>query len=725
MCGRFALGLDRGEIRGVPGYNEVDVDEWIDEDKFVPRYNIGPRTYAPVLRRPTSSNGYILHTMKWGLVPHWSKYEDKTLNTINARSENLVSIGGMWASVKGRKRCAVLAQGYYEWLTRGKDKQPHFTKHRDGALMLIAGLYEFVVLEGQAEPLWTFTIVTTAASKEFEWLHHRQPVILSTHAALDAWLDASSDSWTPTLSKLVQPSLYIAHPLECFQSLNLSYRVPKQVGKIGFESPSLIEPLASLKDRIQAVLSKQVFDPQPTSQSETNLPNDCVNEYVIETEIAFASPAVQPLEPGNVSQAQAPTPQVKISTPFNQLLAEFPRYSSRAYKPVDYLEASLEHLSRCLSLSKMDRNMQEQWKNGGFGSILFPNSILYLCNVMDTTQLPELYAFITSYQAWDLLLALCRYREISDSLRPFVSGLTTHGADDLDAILTVLALDVDMICVRLHGLVKDDLIQYRRLVNLKGAEAQALLDLFQLLLDLPKLDTIFRSPFLNAILRLSSRSGLFPTHFLQEQVSLEGADPIAAGQFGDVWKGQFRGQLVAVKVLKLYANSDIIKHTKKVLHETLIWRQLRHPNVLSFLCLHHVNNNEMRLGLVSPWMKNGNLKEFLACNSDADHISLMNDVAKGLEYLHTMEPIVVHGDLKAVNILISDSCGARLADFGLSTASDSQALMLSSFSTGPNGGTPRWMAPELLDGRQEVNNTQTDVYAFAYFFRDLPFSQPQ
>jgi len=53
-----------------------------------------------------------MKTMKWGLVPHWSKFEDKTLNTTNARSENLVEGGGMWASIKGKNRCAIPCQGY-------------------------------------------------------------------------------------------------------------------------------------------------------------------------------------------------------------------------------------------------------------------------------------------------------------------------------------------------------------------------------------------------------------------------------------------------------------------------------------------------------------------------------------------------------------------------------------------------------------------------------------
>lgn len=93
-------------------------------------------------------------------------------------------------------------------------------------LMLLAGLYDCTYLEGASwntsqlnrsftlgsnkcegsmEPLWTFTIVTTSACKEFEWLHDRQPVILSTREALNTWLDTSSQTWTATLAKLVQP----------------------------------------------------------------------------------------------------------------------------------------------------------------------------------------------------------------------------------------------------------------------------------------------------------------------------------------------------------------------------------------------------------------------------------------------------------------------------------------------------------------------------------------
>lgn len=67
---------------------------------------------------------------------------------------------------------------------------------------------------------------------------------------------------------------------------------------------------------------------------------------------------------------------------------------------------------------------------------------------------------------------------------------------------------------------------------------------------------------MNALLRLSRKSGLYPDTLLQSEVTMEGEYPVAAGQFGDVWKGTLHGCTVAVKVLKLYVQSDISIHLK-------------------------------------------------------------------------------------------------------------------------------------------------------------------
>jgi len=76
------------------------------------------------------------------------------------------------------------------------------------------------------------------------------------------------------------------------------------------------------------------------------------------------------------------------------------------------------------------------------------------------------------------------------------------------------------------------------------------------------LDPIYRSPFLNAMLRLSSKSGIYPKILVQESVTIEGSNPLTAGQFGDVWQGLFQGQQVAIKILRLYGMSDVAQHIK-------------------------------------------------------------------------------------------------------------------------------------------------------------------
>ena len=112
------------------------------------RYNIAPRTYSPVLRRQGSQ--LILQSMRWGVVPHYSKYEDKSLSTINARGEHLTDgTSSLWNGLKGKKRCVVPVQGYYEWLKKSNtERVPHFTKYEDQKIMLLAGLWDVVTLEG-------------------------------------------------------------------------------------------------------------------------------------------------------------------------------------------------------------------------------------------------------------------------------------------------------------------------------------------------------------------------------------------------------------------------------------------------------------------------------------------------------------------------------------------------------------------------------------------------
>jgi len=203
----------------------------------------------------------MLQTMNWGF--QWSKENEKSQNAINARTETILEGVGVWNKMRGKKRCVVLCQGYYEWLKKGKDKLPHFTQHSDGKIMLLAGLYDSVAVEGESGPLCKFAVVTTDASKELSWLHDRQPLILTSQEEIDSWLDTSSQSWNPKLKAMMRPYHDQEAPLKCYQ-------VPKEVGRVGAESATYIQPLSNRKDGIQAMFARQRLkqDPKQTKPSE-------------------------------------------------------------------------------------------------------------------------------------------------------------------------------------------------------------------------------------------------------------------------------------------------------------------------------------------------------------------------------------------------------------------------------------------------------------------------
>ncbi|KDQ16398.1 hypothetical protein BOTBODRAFT_90107, partial [Botryobasidium botryosum FD-172 SS1] len=165
---------------------------------------------------------------------------------------------------------------------------------------------------------------------------------------------------------------------------------------------------------------------------------------------------------------------------------------------------------------------------------------------------------------------------------------------------------------------------------------------------------------------------------------------------------------------------------KRLAREAKVWRQLSHPNVLPFLGLCTLDSVPY---LISPWMENGHVLDYVQKNPDVDRVRLLAQVADGLEYLHNFKPeSVIHGDLRGPNILISPSGNACIADFGLAELkSDTYAM---SYST-PFivAGHPRWQAPELIraENKEEARrNTSTDIFAFGrvmleFFTGTAPF----
>ncbi|KAK5050421.1 hypothetical protein LTR84_003702 [Exophiala bonariae] len=197
---------------------------------------------------PTERYKYQIKVMKWGLIPFWTKRSpdySSMLKTINCRDDSLAENRGMWTTMKAKKRCLVVAQGFFEWLKKGpgpKDKVPHFVKRKDGQLMCFAGLWDCVKYEGseEAEKLYTYTIITTDSNKQLKFLHDRMPVILDPGTdEIKMWLDPSRNKWSKELQAMLKP---FEGELEC-------YPVDRDVGKVGNNSPGFIVPVDSKENK--------------------------------------------------------------------------------------------------------------------------------------------------------------------------------------------------------------------------------------------------------------------------------------------------------------------------------------------------------------------------------------------------------------------------------------------------------------------------------------------
>ncbi|CAE6436232.1 unnamed protein product [Rhizoctonia solani] len=182
---------------------------------------------------------------------------------------------------------------------------------------------------------------------------------------------------------------------------------------------------------------------------------------------------------------------------------------------------------------------------------------------------------------------------------------------------------------------------------------------------------------------------------------------VAEGAFGDVWKGELEdGTPVAVKVLRFALVADNGgKNLKRMVREIYTWSKLDHENVHKLL---GVTIMEGRLGMVSRWMPEGNLRDYLDRQTCLDRYELCVQIAQGVEYIHSKG--MVHGDIKASNILVSSEGVLKLTDFDHSLITDCSLLFTATTRIG--GGTPRWMAPELFEHESSHQRTKrTDIYA--------------
>ncbi|KAF9981279.1 hypothetical protein BGZ65_004130 [Modicella reniformis] len=240
-------------------------DSWIGEEKYRTSYNVAPTRYQPVIRAEAMTNTYVVHLMRWGLIPRHTKAmpdSNSVLKSINARDDSLFmgpTGKAMFSHSKNHKRCILLAEGFYEWRRRGKERTPFYTKRRDGQLMLMAAIYDVAQIQGSEEPLYTYATITTNASPQLEWLHDRMPVLLPNHdqEKISMWLDPNL-SWNTTLEAMLRPSsecVDIEDPTEGEGSVLKSlyaletYQVDDKVNNVRNDSPDFAKPWNSSSNK--------------------------------------------------------------------------------------------------------------------------------------------------------------------------------------------------------------------------------------------------------------------------------------------------------------------------------------------------------------------------------------------------------------------------------------------------------------------------------------------
>lgn len=188
MCGRFYLTATPAEIR-----RQFKIQT---APALMAHYNIAPTQASPIVVADGKGRG--LHLARWGLVPAWSRDLSLGTSMINAPADALEERAA-YSKLFQTQRCLVPANGFYEWQSRGAKKQPYKIALRNGALIAFGGLWEKWTPES-GEPVETFTIITTAASKLVSEVHDRMPLIIAP-ADYHLWLTASP----ATAKKLLLP----------------------------------------------------------------------------------------------------------------------------------------------------------------------------------------------------------------------------------------------------------------------------------------------------------------------------------------------------------------------------------------------------------------------------------------------------------------------------------------------------------------------------------------
>lgn len=227
MCGRYSLSPSGETLATAFQLDSIPLLE--------PRYNIAPTQPVSTMVATKEQPRPHYQLLRWGLIPSWAKNPAIGHRLINARSETVAEKPSFRAAFK-RRRCLILADGFYEWQRQPdqKTKQPFhicLTDHRPFAL---AGLWEHWIDSLSGSELQTCTILTTVANPLVQPIHNRMPVILAAED-YQPWLDPDYYN-VADLQAMLRP-----FPETQMQA----YPVSRAVNNPHHDGPDCLEPLAT------------------------------------------------------------------------------------------------------------------------------------------------------------------------------------------------------------------------------------------------------------------------------------------------------------------------------------------------------------------------------------------------------------------------------------------------------------------------------------------------
>ena len=220
MCGRYTIYTDLTQLAERFGFDAGDID-------LEPSYNVAPTQSVLTVVRNGRTHA---ESMRWGLIPSWAKDMSIGSRMINARAETVAEKPSFRAALM-RRRCLVIADGFYEWQKTGDKKRPMRIAMNNGRPFAFAGLWE-VWKSPDSQLVKSCTIITTSANDRLQSVHSRMPVVLTPDAE-ELWLDSSVED-AAVLAQVLTP-----YTMEDLQA----YEVSSLVNSPKNNAPELVMPV--------------------------------------------------------------------------------------------------------------------------------------------------------------------------------------------------------------------------------------------------------------------------------------------------------------------------------------------------------------------------------------------------------------------------------------------------------------------------------------------------